>query len=202
MEVVRRILEVSVPYDEVHETGVEKQFLDGRCAMILQGSWMAGYYYNILDTDSYGWAMLPYADANNSGSCDEGERCTIYNGIGWAAAADTKMPDEAYSLISYLCSEAGQKKQAELGVAMAGRRDASEGFAEAFPGMDITAYTKAEVKTEPYFRPYIPNNSEWETLLQQEGCFLDPWEDPSDPELMTTACDTAQGIIDAAIAAE
>ena len=195
MEVVRRILEVSVPYDEVHETGVEKQFLDGRCAMILQGSWMAGYYYNILDTDSYGWAMLPYADANNNGSCDEGERCTIYNGIGWAAAADTKMPDEAYSLISYLCSEAGQKKQAELGISMAAMKGLHEEFLNAFEGVDVSAFTRIEEEGTLYLKPYTRNTFDWENVMQIEA-FQMAWEFPSEPEVMLDACDKAQQVIE------
>ena len=202
METVRMLLEASVPRKERDDKTSLELFKEGKAAMILMGSWNIPSLFAEEDTSDYEFVLIPYGDANGSGKCEDGERRSCISGLGWAASYQVLDPEAAYSLIAWFCSEEGQKKQAELGVAMAGRRDASEGFADAFPGMDVTAYTKAEVKAKPYFRPYIPNNAEWETLLQQEGCFLDPWEDPSDPELMTTACDAAQGIIDAAIAAK
>jgi maltose-binding protein MalE len=58
--------------------------------------------------------MMPYADVNGNGACDKGERWSAYNGLGWAISASCANPDAAYSLISYFCNEAGQKKQAEL----------------------------------------------------------------------------------------
>lgn len=195
MEMVRQILEVSVPYDEVHETGVEILFLTDKCAMIMQGSWMVNYYYTYPEHENYGWAMLPYADVNYNRVCDEGERCSIYNGIGWAAAADTKMPDEAYSLISYLCSEAGQKKQAGLGISMAGMKGLSEEFLNAFEGMDVSAFVRIEEEGTLYLKPYVGNTFDWEYLMQLEA-FQAAWEDPSDPEMMEYACDKAQAVIE------
>jgi hypothetical protein len=38
--------------------------------------------------------------------------------------------------------------------------------------------------------------------VQQQGGFLDAWQNPADPALMETACDNAQKIIEDAIAAE
>ena len=53
-----------------------------------------------------------------------------------------------------------------------------------------------------FFRPYTRKTTVWEDALQQNGAFLDAWQNPDDPALMEAACDNAQKIIEDAIAAE
>ena len=202
MEMMRQILEVAVPQTTVAETGTDSLFKSGLAAMITQGSWMINTFYTAENSADYAWAMLPYADRNGNGACDEGERQSCYNGLGWAASANTADPAAAYSLISWFCNEENQKKQAELGVTMAGMPGISEAFASAFEGMDVSAFTKIEEEGTLYFRPYTRNTTVWEDALQQAGGFLDPWQNPSDPALMAQACDNAQAIIENAIAQE
>ena len=202
MEMMRQILEVAAPQTVVAETGTDSLFNSGLAAMITQGSWMINTFYKAEHHDDYAWAMLPYADVNGNGTCDKGERYSAYNGLGWAAAANTANPDAAYSLISYFCSEKAQKEQASLGVTMGGMKGISEDFANAFEGMDVSAFTRAEEEGDLFFRPYTRNTTVWEDALQQNGGFLDAWLNPSDPAVMATACDNAQKIIEDAIAAE
>ncbi len=202
MEMVRKILEVSAPQTTVAETGTDSLFQSGLVGMITQGSWMINSFYKAEHHDDYAWALIPYADVNENGQCDEGERWSCYNGLGWAASHAVEDPDACYSLISWFCNEENQKKQAELGVTMAGMKSVSEEFANAFPGMDVSAFTKAEEDAQLYFRPYTRNTTVWEDALQQAGGFLDPWQNPSDPDLMAAACDNAQAIIENAIANE
>ena len=202
MEMLRQILEVSAPQTVVAETGTDSLFNSGLAAMITQGSWMINTFYRAEHHDDYAWAMLPYADVNGNGQCDKGERYSAYNGLGWAAAANTANPDAAYSLISYFCSEKAQKEQAALGVTMGGMKGVSEDFANAFEGMDVSAFTRAEEEGDLFFRPYTRNTTVWEDALQQNGGFLDAWLNPSDPAVMAKACDNAQKIIEDAIAAE
>lgn len=202
MEMLRQILEVAAPQTVVAETGTDSLFNSGLTAMITQGSWMINTFYKAENHDDYAWAMLPYADVNGNGQCDKGERYSAYNGLGWAAAANTADPDAAYSLISYFCSEKAQKEQAALGVTMAGMKGVSEDFANAFEGMDVSAFTRAEEEGDLFFRPYTRNTTVWEDALQQNGGFLDAWLNPSDPAVMAKACDNAQKIIEDAIAAE
>ena len=202
MEMLRQILEVSAPQTVVAETGTDSLFNSGLAAMITQGSWMINTFYKAEHHDDYAWAMLPYADVNGNGQCDKGERYSAYNGLGWAAAANTANPDAAYSLISYFCSEKAQKEQAALGVTMGGMKGVSEDFANAFEGMDVSAFIRAEEEGDLFFRPYTRNTTVWEDALQQNGGFLDAWLNPSDPAVMAKACDNAQKIIEDAIAAE
>ena len=202
MEMMRQILEVAAPQTVVAETGTDSLFNSGKVGMITQGSWMINTFYTNENHDNYAWAMLPYADVNGNGQCDKGERYSAYNGLGWAAAANTANPDAAYSLISYFCSEKAQKEQAALGVTMGGMKGVSEDFANAFEGMDVSAFTRAEEEGDLFFRPYTRNTTVWEDALQQNGGFLDAWLNPSDPAVMAKACDNAQKIIEDAIAAE
>lgn len=202
MEMVRKILTTAVPQTMVAESGTDSLFQSNVVGMITQGSWMVNSFYSAEGHENYKWAVLPYADVNGNGSCDAGERQSSYNGLGWAIAANTEHPDEAYSLISYFASEEGQKKQAELGVTMAAYKGMSDAFTSAFDGMDLSAFTKIEDDGTLYFRPYTRKTTVWEDAIQQQGCFLDAWQDPSDPDKMSTACDNAQKIIEDAIAAE
>lgn len=202
MEMTRRLISVGAPQSVLAETGDDTMFLSGTTAMILQGSWMIKTFYEAENADDYAWAMLPYADVNENGECDEGERVSCYNGLGWAAAADVEDPEAAYSLIAYFCSEEGQIKQAELGVTMGGMLGMSDYFVGAFEGMDVSAFTRIEEEGTLFFRPYTRNNTVWEDAIMQTGAFLDAWLDPEDPELMSAACDNAAQIIREAIANE
>ena len=201
MEMVRKLLSVGAPQSVVAETGTDSLFQSGKCAMITQGSWMINSFYKAENHADYFWALLPYADVNGNGQCDDGERQSCYNGLGWAASAGTANPDACYSLISYLCSEEAQKKQAELGVTMAGMEGMSEAFGNAFEGMDVSPFIEME-DFKLYFRPYSRNTTVWEDKIQQAGAFLDAWQNPDDPAVMEKACDNAQKIIDDAIAQE
>jgi multiple sugar transport system substrate-binding protein len=202
MEMVRQILTVSAPQTVVAETGTDSMFMSGLTAMITQGSWMINSFYTAENSSDYAWAMLPYADTNGNGTCDEGERYSAYNGLGWAASKSTSDPNAAWGLISYFCSETGQKEQAELGVTMGGMLGVSDAFADAFPGMDVSAFVRAEEEGDLFFRPYTRKTTVWEDKIQQTGAFLDAWQNPDDASLMSTACDNAQKIIEDAIAAE
>ncbi len=202
MEMVRKLLTVGAPQSVVAETGTDSLFMSGKAAMITQGSWMINAFYTAENHDDYAWAMLPYADTNSNGACDAGERYSAYNGLGWAANANVADPKACYDLIAYFCSEEGQKKQAQLGVTMGGLKGVSEDFSGAFEGMDVSAFVRAEEEGNLFFRPYTRKTTVWEDALQQQGGFLDAWQNPEDAALMETACDNAQKIIEDAIAAE
>ena len=202
MEMLRKILEVSAPQATVAETGTDSLFQSGKVAMITQGSWMINSFYTADNHADYFWAEIPYADANGNGQEDAGERVSSYNGLGWAIKADEANPDDCYSLISFFCSEEGQKMQADLGVTMGGMKGVSDNFANSFEGMDVSAFIKVEETGSLYFRPYTRNTTVWEDAIQKEGAFLNAWQDPSDPAIMSNACDNAAKIIRDAIANE
>ena len=201
MEMVRQLLEVAAPQTTVAETGTDSLFKSGLTAMISQGSWMINSFYTAENASDYAWVMMPYADVNGNGKCDNGERYSAYNGLGWAASYNTSSPDAAYSLISYFCSEKGQKEQASLGVTMGGMKGISDDFADAFPGMDVSAFVQIEEEGTLFFRPYTRNTTVWEDGIQLNA-FLQAWQNPTDASIMEAACDKAQKIIEDAIANE
>lgn len=202
MEMVRKLLTVGTPQAVVAESGTDSLFQSGKVAMITQGSWMINAFYTAENHADYAWAQIPYCDRNGDGKCQKDERWTCYNGLGWAAAASTANPDAAASLIEYLCSEEAQVKQAELGVTMAGIPGISDAFANAFEGMDVSAFTKVEEDGTLYARPGTRNSGVWKNPMEQEQGFLPAWQNPEDAALMSTACDNVAKLIRDAIANE
>lgn len=202
MEMVRKMLTVGTPQAVVAESGTDSLFVSGKVGMITQGSWMINAFYTAENSADYAWAEIPYCDRNGDGKCQKEERQSCYNGLGWAADANTANPDACASLIEYLCSEEAQIKQAQLGVTMAGIPAISEEFANAFEGMDVSAFTKVEEDGTLFVRPGTRNSGVWQDSMKQTGGFLDAFQDPSKPELMSTACDNVAKMIRDAIAAE
>ncbi len=202
MEMVRLMLTVGTPQAVVAESGTDSLFQSGKVAMITQGSWMINAFYTAENSKDYAWAEIPYFDRNGDGTCQKEERWTCYNGLGWAAAANTANPDAAASLIEYLCSKDAQIKQAQLGVTMAGIPGISDDFANAFEGMDVSAFTKVEEDGTLYARPGTRNSGVWKNPMEQEQGFLPAWQNPEDADLMSTACDNVAKLIRDAIANE
>ena len=165
------------PQQLVAENGTDTLFKNRKVAMISQGSWMINSFYTYEGSEDYAWAVLPYADVNGNGQCDEGERCSIYNGLGWAASASTKDPAAAWSLIEWFSSYEMQMKQSELGVTMAGYIGCSDAFIDAFPGMDVSAFLKMETEGTLVFRPYSKYTSRWSDQYQRE--LVDAWNNPA-----------------------
>lgn len=178
MEFVGKLCsDVFAPQPLVAENGTDGLFRNGIAAMISQGSWMINSFYTDDHAADYAWAVLPYYDRNGNGAVDEGERCSIYNGLGWAASANAKNPDACWSLIEWFSSEEMQKKQAELGVTMAGYLGASDAFSSAFPGMNIDAFLKMESEGTLVFRPYSKYTTRWSDQYQKG--LVTAWNDPS-----------------------
>ena len=159
------------------DTDPDLMFMSGIVGMMLQGSWMVNTFYTAENSADYAWAQIPYHDTNGNGKCDEGERVSLYNGLGWAAAANTKYPDEAYSLISAFCSEEGQKEQAERGVTMAAYKGCSDSFVKAFEGMDISPFLTVEENGTLIKHPASRYTTTWEGNFTTG--FVSAWQNPS-----------------------
>lgn len=164
------------PQSMMSESGEIDMFTSQVTAMQLMGSWRVAA---LQEYDcNWGVVNIPYHDANGNGQCDAGERVSIYNGLGWAAAASTANPDAAYSLISYLCSEAGQAKQAELGVTMSAYMGTSDTWVDARADKwDLSPYLNVTEGTDkmviyPYSRASI-----WAENAKQE--LVPAYNDPS-----------------------
>ena len=83
------------PATTMSETGTDVMFQSGTVAMITQGSWMtAGFLDNEYLVENCDVAILPYDKTT-------GMRTSICNGLGWAASAGTKRPDDCWKLIEW-----------------------------------------------------------------------------------------------------
>ena len=183
--------------NEMAVTDPDVLFQSGLVGMMLQGSWMVNTFYTAADAANYAWAEIPYYDANGNGQCDEGERCSLYNGLGWAAAANTEDPQAAYDLISAFCCEEGQLKQSELGVTMAAYKGASDAFVKAFDGMDISPFLLVEENGTLIQHPASRYTTAW------EGGFttglVEAWQHP---EKMAEVCESMAQMMNEVLASE
>jgi multiple sugar transport system substrate-binding protein len=162
------------------DTDPDQMFLSGLVGMMLQGSWMVNTFYTAENSSSYAWAEIPYYDANGNGTADEGERCSMYNGLGWAADANTEDPQAAYDLIAAFCSKEGQTEQAELGVTMAAYKGCSDSFVSAFDGMDLSPFLDVEENGTLIQHPASRYTTRWESAFTTG--LIDGWQNPSSME--------------------
>jgi len=162
MQLIEKMLRDGVCPDLqiISENGADVLFQSGKVAMITQGSWMVPAYKNNDYTKANAdIAVLPMGP--------DGKRVSIYNGLGWAAAANGKSTDAAWSLIEYLSTKEAQLKQAELGVTMSAYKGTSEAWKNGFTGFNLQAYLDM-LDAELIFRPYSRSTGIWEEMVNKE----------------------------------
>lgn len=145
----------------VSETAPNELLCAGKVAMSINGSWMlAGYRDNEYAAANCDVAVLPFTN-------DPSDRVSIYNGLGWAAAANGKNIDAAWSLIEYLGTKEAQAKQAELGVTMAAYKGCSDAWVNSVDCFDLNGHMKM-LDAKLVFRPYSRNTVIWEDMLTEK----------------------------------
>ena len=150
----------------VSETAPNELLCAGKVAMSINGSWMlAGYRDNEYSAANCDVAVLPYTNTPD-------DRVSIYNGLGWAAAANGKNIDAAWSLIEYLGSKEAQLKQAELGVTMSAYMGTSDAWVNSVPAFDLNGHMKM-LDAKLVFRPYSRDTTVWEDMMIEK--LQDAW---------------------------
>ena len=150
----------------VSETAPNELLCAGKVAMSINGSWMlAGYRDNEYAAANCDVAVLPYTNSPD-------DRVSIYNGLGWAAAANGKNIDAAWSLIEYLGSKEAQLKQAELGVTMSAYMGTSDAWVNSVPAFDLNGHMKM-LDAKLVFRPYSRDTTVWEDMMIEK--LQDAW---------------------------
>ena len=174
----------------VSETAPNELLCAGKVAMSINGSWMlAGYRDNEYAAANCDVAVLPYTN-------DPSDRVSIYNGLGWAAAANGKNTDAAWSLIEYLGSKEAQIKQAELGVTMAAYKGCSDSWVNCVDCFDLNGHMKM-LDSKLVFRPYSRNTVVWEDMMTEK--LKEAWSGEKDVADVCTEIATA---MDEALAEE
>ncbi|MEO1261698.1 MAG: ABC transporter substrate-binding protein [Bacteroidota bacterium] len=94
----------------------------GICAMAMSGGWLMPFLKDNFPDLEYGIAPLPAGK----------ERATVAFTTAYAMPKNTKFPNQAWELMSYLVGKKGMKDWTETGIAMPTRRSVAEanGFAE------------------------------------------------------------------------
>ena len=92
-------------------------------------------------------------------NAETGRRASVYNGLGWAAAANGEHTEEAWKLLEYLGSEEAQKKQAELGVTMSAYKGTSDAWAKS---ADFNLQAYLNMMDDMEIRPYSKTTVTWE----------------------------------------
>ena len=161
---------------------------NGLCAMGLFGSWnLSGFASNEFMTKNFDVAVLPQGK--------DGKRASIFNGLGNAIAANCKHPDEAWKWIEYLSSEAWQKRQAELGIAISAFNGTADAWTAAYPNFNVKAYI--DMVDYAQIRPYSNQTSVWEDKSYE--LLLKAYNGEEDTK---AACEAVNKMMDEAIAAE
>lgn len=175
--------------DVMSETTEEVLFMSGKVAMVPQGSWMlAAMMENEYTTENADVVELP-KDA------ETGRSPSIYNGLGWTAAANTQYPEEAWKLIEFLGSETAQKKQAELGITMSAYEGTSDAWINSATQFNLQAYLN--MQEDMVIRPYSKNTVVWENLTKD--CFTKAW---TGEVTMEEACQNAAEEMNSILAEE
>ena len=150
----------------ISENAKDVLFSSGKMAMSTMGSWMlAGLKANDYVVENCDCVELPKSSLT-------GKRACVYNGLGWAAAANTDMPEEAWALIEYLGSEEAQLKQAELGVTMSAFNGTSDTWINAAPNFNLQAYLNMWENMVIF--PHSRNTITWDDAMDKE--FKKVWE--------------------------
>ena len=136
---------VMPPLEVMAENGEDVLFQSGKVAMVPQGSWMVAAYRD----NEYTAANCDLVELPKSATT--GRRVSLYNGLGWAAAANGEHTEEAWKLIEYLGSEKAQKKQAELGVTMSAYNGTSDAWAKS---ADFNLQAYINMMDDMEIRPY------------------------------------------------
>lgn len=97
---------------------------------------------------------------------DQKEPKSIYNGLGWAASANSENPEGAWKLIEYLGSKEAQEKQANLGVTMSAYEGTSDTWVNSQPGFNMQAYLDMREDAQAY--PSSKNTQVWFQMMLEK----------------------------------
>ncbi|WP_077613200.1 ABC transporter substrate-binding protein [Clostridium sp. Marseille-P2415] len=153
------------PYEVIAENTEEALFEAGKVAMITQGSWMLPELCN----NDYVKANCDIAVLPKD--AETGRRVSIYNGLGWAASANTGMPEEAWKLIEYMGSKEAQQKQSDLGIVISAYEGTTENWVKAYPDFNLKAYL--DMMETLVIRPYSKTTVTWNNMTNEK--LIDAW---------------------------
>lgn len=115
---------------EQQEINAHQMFLSEKAAMLAHGSWMVARYHETLG-DKLAVAPLPMKK----------RRATVVHGLGFAASAKTKHPEEVWEFLKFLATKEAQELQA--GVAIPAYKGAEQEFLDMYPSVNVKLFIDA-----------------------------------------------------------
>lgn len=142
------------------ENEVSSLLESGTVAMGMQGSWMMGEFgNNDYMIENFDCAMLPAGPT--------GTHATIYNGLGWSAAANTKNPDTAWALLEYLGGEDAQVEMGKTSICnISAHKAGQEAWAKSDDRFNLQAYVDQVQYGVPY--PASKNTVVWNAINKEK----------------------------------
>lgn len=173
MTYVERLLPFMPSLEMLAENSTHVLFESSQIAMSTFGSWMVpAFANNDYLLENAGVTVLPMSA--------DGNRVSIYNGLGWAAAADGPNTEEAWRLIEFLGSEDMQRKQAELGITMSAFEGTSDTWINSVPEFNLQAYL--DMTDNMVIRPFSRNATAWQRVAQTR--LQEVWQGVSVTEIL------------------
>ncbi len=132
----------------------------GTVAMGYQASYMMGELgENDYIVENFDCQVLPAGP--------DGTRATVYNGLAWSAAANTKNPDAAWALLEYLGSEDAQVKMGEAVICNISAHAAGQAaWGKSDPRFNLQAYIDQVQYGVPY--PSSLNTVVWDSTNKEK----------------------------------
>jgi multiple sugar transport system substrate-binding protein len=161
---------------------------NGLCAMGFFGSWnLSGFTSNEYMSKNFDVTVLPASPS--------GGRASIFNGLGYAIAPNTKNADAAWKWIEYLGSKEGQLRQAELGIAISAFNGTADAWVNSNDIFDIKCFI--DMVDYAQIRPYSNTTAQWEdkTYEALRGAF-------TGEKTVEQACIDAAAIMNESLAQE
>ncbi|MBP9595858.1 MAG: sugar ABC transporter substrate-binding protein [Fusobacteriaceae bacterium] len=144
---------VSPTQAQFSETDAYAMFMSGKVAMVSLGSWMVpGIEQNKEFAKNVGVTYLPKGKVNAS----------IYNGLGYSAAASTKYPEEVKAFLKFTATEEANLLQAKYASAIPAYNGTQQGWVDHNKDMDLKIFVDQlkygvifpNSKTAPQWRAY------------------------------------------------
>jgi len=136
----------------------EALFQSGTVAMAFFGSWMFSSFS---------------ANENISANCDlvvlpsgrDGHRASVYNGLGWVAASNTRHPEEAWKLLEFFSRQDIQQRLSASGIAISAFNGTGADWANHNTSFNLKAYT--DQIPIGVFYPFSRNAVVWHTMTDR-----------------------------------
>ncbi|MGL4508505.1 extracellular solute-binding protein, partial [Cetobacterium sp.] len=141
---------------EIADTRSSDLFQSQKVAMTYSGSWMVKQYMkNEIIKDKVDLVKLPLKTKD----------AAIIHGLGYAIYSQTKHPEEAKKLVTYLSSKDSHDIQAKSGIVIPAYIESQEIWTDSYPNLNLHGYSNMLPNGIEY--PASLNTGKWEDVMNE-----------------------------------